>query len=77
MIEPKVTESIQSSIIIQDIEERKLIPLEEGFITDRVTEQSVIQHEKQVQSYTILEADDEGHEHQTHKCSEEKEKSTA
>jgi len=49
-------ESLKSSIIIQDIEERKLIPIEEGFITDRVTEQS---HERQLQSYTLLEADDE------------------
>lgn len=30
-----------------------------------------------MQSYTILEADDEGHENQTRKCSEEKKKSAA
>ena len=53
---PKVTDSIQSSIVIQDIEERKLGPVEEGFITDRLTEQS---NEQKMGSYMGLEADDE------------------
>lgn len=47
-------ESLQSSIIIQDAEERK--QTEEDFVTDRLTEQS---QDKQLHSYTLLEADDE------------------
>lgn len=47
---------MQSSIVIQDMEERRLQAIEEDFMTDRVTEQS---HEQKGGFYLVLEADDE------------------
>lgn len=51
-----MSDSVQSSIVIQDMEERRFQAIEEGFITDRVTEQS---NEQKGGFYLVLEADDE------------------